>query len=85
MGTHKKAPAERPTCSSARAATQGGVRLIRLSGRYDPLTKFHRIRDFVCDLLRDRSRGVRYLTRNTMVLNHKENVKKVSTDDGICR
>jgi hypothetical protein len=79
---------KKPPQNARQAAPRGpppcvAVRLIRLSGRYNPLTKFHRTRDFVCDLLRDRSRGVRYLPRNTMVLNHKENVKKVSTDNGI--
>ena len=39
------------------------------------LTKFHRTRDVVCELLRDRSGSVRYPTRKTVVLNHKEMAK----------
>ena len=41
----------------------------------DRLTKFHRTRDVVCELLRDRSGSVRYLPRKTMVLNHTEMAK----------
>ena len=41
----------------------------------DRLTKFHRTRDIVCELLRDRSGSVRYPPRKTVVLNHKEMTK----------
>ena len=41
----------------------------------DRLTNFHRTRDVVCELLRDRSGSVRYPQRKTVVLNHKEMTK----------
>ena len=41
----------------------------------DRLTNFHRTRDVVCELLRDRSGSVRYPPRKTVVLNHKEMTK----------
>ena len=44
-GTHIKAPAERPTSSSARAATRSGCSIdLDCRASINPLTKFHRRR-----------------------------------------